>query len=97
MVIHIRDKTTDRYVRELAKARGVSITAAVRDACEQVLDRMLGNSRSLHDRIQPLLDRVDSFPKTGLKADKEFFDGLWDEPSGDFSKTDLSVIDLSRR
>jgi antitoxin VapB len=89
MVIHIKDERTDRVVRALAEARGVSITAAVHDACEDVLDRTLRDERPLHERLKPLLDRLDRYPRTGLVADKQFFDDLWEAPHGDFSKTDI--------
>ena len=36
-------------------------------------------SLPLAERIKPLLDRIDSYPSTGLEADKAFFDSLNDE------------------
>jgi antitoxin VapB len=89
MAIHIKDERTDRVVRALADARGVSITAAVHEACEAALDRTLGDKRPLHERLKPLLNRIDRYPRTGLVADKQFFDDLWDAPHGDFSQTDI--------
>lgn len=44
---------------------------------------------SLWSRTADLRAKLAAFPKTGLAADKEFFDSLSEEPSGDFSKTDM--------
>jgi antitoxin VapB len=75
MTIYIKDPVTDSIVRKLAKKRGVSITEAIRRAAEKDLasDK---DKLSLHERLQPLLDRIDKVPRTGLKADKAFYDWL---------------------
>jgi hypothetical protein len=44
----------------------------------------------LFEKIKPLLERLDAYPRTGEAIDKKFFDDLWEAPKGDFSKTDLA-------
>lgn len=84
MAFHVRDQKADELIRELAQARGISLTQAVVEAAEEALaaDRARRDKQvSLRDRLKPLLERVDSLPRTGLKADKAFFDELWDQGS----------------
>jgi antitoxin VapB len=75
MTIYIKDPSTDAIVRKLAKKRGLSLTETIKQAAEKDLasDK---DKLSLHERLQPLLDRIDRYPKTGLKADKAFYDCL---------------------
>ena len=76
MAFHIRDPETDRLVRRLAKQKGVGITEAVREAAENELERE-SHKLSLWDRTADIRARIASYPDTGLKADKAFFDELW--------------------
>ncbi len=78
MAFHIRDPRTDAAVRELAKEKGVSITIAVREAAERELAERR-KKLPLMERIKDITDEVASWPKTGLKADKAFYDSLNDE------------------
>ena len=78
MAFHVRDAKTDAVVRELAKRKGVGITEAVREAAEHELERE-EKKLSLWERTADLRAEVASWPKTGLKADKAFFDSLSDE------------------
>lgn len=79
MAFHVRDKTTDALVRELALQRGVGLTEAVRLAVEAELQRKEDRVEEKLKRMRAISDRVRQWPKTGLKADKAFFD----EMSGD--------------
>jgi len=82
MAFHVRDAKTDALVRELARSRGIGITEAVREAVEKTLAEdtaRQGGQRSLAEKLGPLLDEMDRLPRTGLKADKAFFDELWGE------------------
>jgi antitoxin VapB len=82
LAFHVRDQRADELIRQLAKARGISLTQAVVEAAEEALaaDRTRRDRQfSLRDRLKPLLDRVDALPRTGRKTDKAFFDELWDE------------------
>ena len=78
MAFHVRDPKTDAVVRELAKRKGVGITEAVREAAEHELERE-ESKLSLWERTADLRAEVASWPKTGLKADKAFYDSLSDE------------------
>ena len=78
MAFHVRDPETDRVVRELARKRGTSLTRTIRDACARELDRH-PDARPLRERLAAIADQFDEFPRTGLSADKAFYDSLNDE------------------
>jgi antitoxin VapB len=75
MAFHIRDPEADRALRELAARKGVSLTDAVKQAVQNELLQMDQNVPFL-ERIRDLQQRVAAYPKTGLKADKAFYDEL---------------------
>ncbi len=79
MAYHIKDPDTDRIIRELAKVTGKPILNAIRDACEKELGREAAKG-PLWDRLQPLINKVRTTPRTGLRADNRFFDDLSGEP-----------------
>ena len=74
MALHISDDETDGLVRRLAAMENVSLTDAIKLAVQERIDR-----KPLRDRIRHIQDRIASYPKTGLKADKAFYDSLNDE------------------
>lgn len=77
MAFHVRDPETDRVVRELARVRETTLTEAIHGACAEALARDTAGARlSLAERLRPLQDYVASLPKTGLVADKAFYDSL---------------------
>lgn len=81
MAFHIRDPETDRIVRDLASKTGATLTDAVREAAAEKLarvDRALerADKRPLREQIRDIQERVAARGKTGLKADKAFFDWL---------------------
>ena len=78
MAFHVRDPETDRLVRELAAEEGLGLTEAVKLAVRAKLD---ANRRepSLWEKLKPLQDELARYPKTGLEADKAFYDSLNDE------------------
>jgi antitoxin VapB len=71
VALHIRDAETDRLVRQLAEVRGIALTEAIRIAVGNELRRV-----PLRERIRPLQDRLGAAGRTGLKADKAFYDDL---------------------
>lgn len=75
MVLHVRDEETDRLVRKLAQKRGVTITEAVRDAVTEALAAE-DHVQSLWERTASVRGRLAATPKTGLVADKQFYDDL---------------------
>lgn len=76
MAFHIRDPRTDKAVRQLAARKGVSMTEAVREAVENELAKLEEDKRPMLERIRDIQERVAAYPKTGLKADKAFYDWL---------------------
>ena len=71
MALHIRDAETDELVRRLAEIRKVGLTEAIKLAVENELKRL-----PLVERIRPYQERIALAGRTGLKADKAFFDEL---------------------
>lgn len=76
MAIHVRDPETDALVRKLAQNRGMGLTETIRDAVRKELEAD-ENKISLWERTADLRAEVASWPSTGLKADKAFFDDMW--------------------
>ena len=76
MAFHIRDPETDRLARELARLQGNGITGAVKSALEA---KLVEERRKvpLMERIKDITDEIAAAPKTGLQADKAFFDDMW--------------------
>lgn len=82
MVIHVKDAETDKLVRQLASARGIGITEAIREAAKEALASHAAGLEQvdevpLRERLGPLLDRLDRLPRPNLATDKKFFDDLW--------------------
>lgn len=77
MGILIKDPATDKAIRKLAKLKGTSLTEAVRTAVDTALAQ--GRKNTLWDRLNDLTARVTARGRTGLKADKAFYDSLNDE------------------
>ncbi len=83
MAFHVRDPATDEAVRRLAKAKGKTLTATIREAVENEYEREY--KKPLVERIKALQEWVQSRSKgPGLPADRAFFDDLSgeDELSG---------------
>jgi antitoxin VapB len=78
MAFHVRDKETDELVRRLAQREGIGLTEAVKRAVRHEL-QSADKQTPVRDRIRKIQERIGRYPKTGLKADKAFFD----EMSGD--------------
>ena len=78
MAFHVRDPETDAIVRRLARRKGVGITEAVREAARNELERE-EQKLSLWERTADIRAEVASWPDTGLRADKAFYDSLNDE------------------
>lgn len=76
MAFHIRDAATDAAVRRLAKAKGKSLTATIREAVEHEYERTCEGPPFM-ERIRQLQDWVDAHSQPGgLPADKAFYDEL---------------------
>jgi antitoxin VapB len=84
MAFHVRDPDTDRVVRELASLKGMTLTETIRHAATKELDALAAaeanrDKRPFLEKIRDIQDRLAAYPKTGLLADKEFYDWLSDE------------------
>jgi antitoxin VapB len=75
MAFYVRDEATDAAVRELARIKGKGLTETIREAVEKEIERAR-KEVPLMERIKALQEEVAKYPKTGLKADKAFFDEL---------------------
>jgi antitoxin VapB len=75
MAFHIRDPHTDAAVRELARKRNIGLTEAVKLAVEAELQREEA-AKPMLERIREIQAEIARAPRTGLKADKAFFDEL---------------------
>ena len=76
MTIYVTDPKTDRAVRKLAKLRGTSLTEAIRVAVEKELAKEPTEKDS---QLEELIKQFAALPDTGLKADKEFYDSLYED------------------
>lgn len=75
MALSIRDKETDAAVRRLAALKNKGLTETIREAVENEL-RRIEQETPLMERIRALQAEFAKYPKTGLEADKAFFDEL---------------------
>ena len=76
MAFHIRDEKTDALARELARRTGKGLTESVRMALEAELRRQEDQRTRRLGELERFLARMDRTPRTGLKADKAFFDEI---------------------
>ncbi len=76
MAFHVKDRETDQAVRRLARIKGKSLTATIREAVEA--EWLRERSRiPLIDRLRPVQARFAALSRPGgLPADKAFFDEL---------------------
>jgi antitoxin VapB len=80
MTIYVKDPKTDKVVRKLAKLKGTTLTEAIRIAVEKDLANTKASKSDVDEAaVDAIIARFAAMPKTGLKADKKFFDSLNDE------------------
>jgi antitoxin VapB len=75
MPLNIRNDDVNRLAERLALRKGISKTDAVKLALQNEL-RRLDDAIPLRERLRPLQERILARPKTGLEADKAFYDEL---------------------
>ena len=76
MPFHVKDPETDRAVRRLAKLKGQSLTATIRESVEKEYARIKGRT-PLTERLKPLQERFAAMSRRGGRpADEAFFDDL---------------------
>lgn len=76
MTIYVKDPKTDKAIRKLAKLRGTSLTEAIRVAVEKELAKEPSDEDI---QLEALIRQFAALPDTGLKADKEFYDSLYED------------------
>ena len=74
-MLQIRNRRVVELAARLAANRRTTKTEAVLRALENELARIEGE-KSLAERLKPLRERLAAVPRTGLKADKDFYDDL---------------------
>ncbi len=79
MPLNIRSEEVNQLAEKLASRAGVSKTEAVRIALTNELERQNRDSDAFMERIKQIQDKLATYPSTGLKADKAFYDSLNDE------------------
>ena len=74
-MLQIRNRRVVELAAKLAAVRRSTKTDAVLSALENELARIEGE-KSLAERLKPLQERIAAVPRTGLEADKAFYDDL---------------------
>ena len=74
-MLQIRNRRVVDLAAKLAAIRHSTKTDAVLSALENELARIEGE-KSLAERLKPLQERIATVPRTGLEADKDFYDDL---------------------
>ena len=75
MPLNIRSEEVNELATLLAERTRSTKTEAVRMALQHELQR-IAERPSLWEWLKPLQDELQSYPRTGLEADKTFFDEL---------------------
>jgi len=78
MPLNIRSEEVNRLAEKVAALAKVSKTEAVRIALVHEVER-LESQPSLLERLRAIQDTLAAYPDTGLKADKAFYDGLYED------------------
>jgi antitoxin VapB len=77
--LNIRSEEVNQLAEKLASRAGVSKTEAVRLALTNELARRDESLAEFLEKIRPIQDALAAYPKTGLKADKAFYDSLYED------------------
>lgn len=75
MTFYVKDPATDKAVRRLAKLKGKTLTETIREAVEKEIESSK-RTKSVAEKLDELTERFSAFPRSGLQADKGFFDEL---------------------
>ncbi|WP_419319965.1 type II toxin-antitoxin system VapB family antitoxin [Caulobacter sp. ErkDOM-E] len=76
MPFHVRDPEADAMLRSYAEEKRVGITDAIKLAVTRAREADESAKAEKLAKIDAILAEVDALPRTGLKADKAFFDDL---------------------
>jgi antitoxin VapB len=75
MAFSVKDPETDAAVRRLSELLRKNLTDTIKEAVTNEFNRRNAEV-PLEKRVEPLLAEFDSYPRTGLVADKAFNDEL---------------------
>lgn len=79
MSFHVRDPETDALVRSYAEEKRVGIDDAIKLAVTRAREADEAALAEKLAKMQAIVDEVSTWPRTGLKADKAFFDELYED------------------
>lgn len=79
MPFHVRDPEADAMLRAYAEEKRVGITDAIKMAVTRAREAdALARTEKLA-KMRAISARIAALPNTGLKADKAFFDEMYDD------------------
>jgi antitoxin VapB len=76
MPFHVRDPEADALVRAYAEEKRVGITDAIKLAVKKAREADENALAEKRAALKAIRDEIASWPRTGFKADKAFFDEL---------------------
>ncbi|MDI1366086.1 MAG: type II toxin-antitoxin system VapB family antitoxin [bacterium] len=76
MAFHVRDPEADAMVRSYAEEQRVGITDAIKLAVTRAREADAAAKAEKLAALKAIRDQLNSYPRTGEKADKAFFDEL---------------------
>ena len=79
MGISIKNEKVEALARRLAQKHGTGITEIIEVALEEKAKRDEEVELPLWERIKPLQERIAKLPKTGVRADRAFFNKMTGE------------------
>ena len=76
MAFHVRDPEADAMLRQYAEEKRVGITDAIKLAVTRAREADETAKADKRTALKAIRDQLNSYPRTGEKADKAFFDEL---------------------
>jgi antitoxin VapB len=76
MAFHVRDPEADAMLRSYAEEQRVGITEAIKLAVTRAREADAVAKAGKRAALKAIRDQLNSYPRTGEKADKAFFDEL---------------------
>ncbi|WP_425994955.1 type II toxin-antitoxin system VapB family antitoxin [Caulobacter sp. DWR1-3-2b1] len=79
MPFHVRDPEADAMLRSYAEEKRVGITDAIKLAVTRAREADAAARTEKLAKMRAISARIAALPDTGLKADKAFFDEMYDD------------------
>ncbi len=79
MAFHVRDPEADAMLRAYAEEKRVGITDAIKLAVTRAREADTAARTEKLAKMRAISARIAALPNTGLKADKAFFDEMYDD------------------